>query len=234
VQKGAWELALDLLGQMKAITNTIPPSSYSTAPDVAAAVGKVPGTTPESTNGKSIDNNINIPTSSSTPEVPPGPGPDETTTAAVATKVRVASPQALLSAYAHAAATCARAGKPEEVSGLLEEMQAGGLEPNLGFLNSVTLAHSMAGDMEAAVQSLEDARAAGLGPDTAGYNHVILGCSRAGRYELALEVFDALEGEKRTQARPDRRSYNAALEACARGGQAQRALGLLRAMQALP
>ena len=70
--------------------------------------------------------------------------------------------------------------------GLVEEMRAAGVAPNVITYNAAFSACEKGGQWECAVGLMEEMRAAGVAPDVITYNAAISACEKGGQWEHAV------------------------------------------------
>eukprot|EP00435_Cladocopium_sp_Y103_P074729 s7_g50.t2 len=147
--------------------------------------------------------------------------------------------------YGAAIDACAKAGRWEEASRLLDEpwlneMILAGLTPNMASCNAALCAAKAAGHWQEAAELLEKMQSLGLPPDAQSFTAAIGACANAGRWEEALQMLRRAETETTPEpetrysleslVNPDVVCFSTAINACARQSRWKEALDLLDLM----
>ncbi|CAN0027542.1 unnamed protein product, partial [Ectocarpus sp. 8 AP-2014] len=119
---------------------------------------------------------------------------------------------------------CARRGKWEEATALLEEMTASGVAPSLRHYSSAIFACALGENPGKGLKLLSAMRKKRVSPNSTCVNAAIHGFALLGDWEKSLEILSNME--RTYHVVPDSVSYNTAMKACFRSGQNQAGLAL--------
>eukprot|EP00614_Pseudopedinella_elastica_P007526 CAMPEP_0172592480 /NCGR_PEP_ID=MMETSP1068-20121228/11460_1 /TAXON_ID=35684 /ORGANISM="Pseudopedinella elastica, Strain CCMP716" /LENGTH=151 /DNA_ID=CAMNT_0013389485 /DNA_START=132 /DNA_END=583 /DNA_ORIENTATION=+ len=89
---------------------------------------------------------------------------------------------------------CARARKPSEAIGLLDDLPNLGLKPNHATFNGIMKAYANTGGWKSTLRVLDRMVEEGVMPNEFNMNTAISACGKARQWKMALELFNSMEG----------------------------------------
>merc|ERR1719174_1813311 len=123
---------------------------------------------------------------------------------------------------------CARVGRMESVSDLLEDMKKHGVRPNLITFSTMIKGHCQSGDIQTAFSLLEQMQAAGVQPSNFTLSVLVKLMNRARKLDQAFGLVQEIS--QKYNFKPNVHVYTNLIQACTSNRQLTRAMETLETM----